>query len=58
MLPSMCSLKPAGIDEPLEAPLAYLRHELGDRFDEAQLHRGSAARVMADLVEGECHQAR
>jgi succinate dehydrogenase/fumarate reductase flavoprotein subunit len=26
----------AGIVEPLEAPLAYLRHELGDQFDEAR----------------------
>ena len=26
----------AGMVEPLEAPLAYLRHELGDRFDEAR----------------------
>lgn len=25
----------AGIDEPLDAPLDYLRHELGPRFDEA-----------------------
>ena len=25
----------AGIDEPLDAPLAYLRHELGPRLDEA-----------------------
>ncbi|WP_017760781.1 FAD-dependent oxidoreductase, partial [Pseudacidovorax intermedius] len=26
----------AGIDEPLEEPLAYLRHELGPQFDEAR----------------------
>ncbi|MFP5477803.1 MAG: FAD-dependent oxidoreductase [Gammaproteobacteria bacterium] len=26
----------AGIDEPLEEPLAYLRHELGAQFDEAR----------------------
>lgn len=26
----------AGIVEPIDAPLAYLRHELGDRFDEAR----------------------
>jgi len=26
----------AGIVEPVDAPLAYLRHELGDRFDEAR----------------------
>ncbi|MGS5087905.1 FAD-dependent oxidoreductase [Hydrogenophaga sp. A37] len=26
----------AGIVEPIEEPLAYLRHELGDRFDEAR----------------------
>jgi succinate dehydrogenase/fumarate reductase flavoprotein subunit len=26
----------AGIVEPVEEPLAYLRHELGDRFDEAR----------------------
>jgi succinate dehydrogenase/fumarate reductase flavoprotein subunit len=26
----------AGIDEPVDEPLAYLRHELGDRFDEAR----------------------
>jgi succinate dehydrogenase/fumarate reductase flavoprotein subunit len=26
----------AGIDEPLEAPLDYLRHELGPQFDEAR----------------------
>ena len=27
----------AGIDEDIERPLAYLRHELGERFDEARL---------------------
>ena len=26
----------AGITEPIDEPLAYLRHELGDRFDEAR----------------------
>ena len=29
----------AGIDEPLEAPLDYLRHELGPQFDEAMAQR-------------------
>ena len=29
----------AGIDEPLEAPLDYLRHELGPQFDEAMARR-------------------
>ena len=27
----------AGIDEPLQAPLDYLRHEMGSRFDEARV---------------------
>ena len=38
-LPRNPLARAAGIDEDLERPLAYLRHELGAQFDEAMLRR-------------------
>lgn len=36
-LPRNALARAAGIEEDIERPLAYLRHELGERFDEARL---------------------
>lgn len=44
----------AGINEPIEEPLAYLRHELGERFDEARARAFlEAAPAMVDFFRSQ-----